>query len=175
MDHDHVPALSALLLSAPLAVLAFAAMQLAAPRWTAARIAVELAARTPPASKLVALLLMTTGVIHLGLVPGHLDEPLLVLAFAFAGIGLIGLAGATLVRLPYWRVLSATALVAVLVAYSTIRVAGIEGVDALGLATAAIELATLWIVLRRGSSSPAWTSSRPDFGKIWWTRGDSNP
>ena len=148
MDHDHLPALSALLFSAPLAVLALAGTRLAADRGSSpARLAIERAAATSPAAKLFALAMLAAGAIHLGLVPGHLEEPVLATSFAGAGIAMVGLAAAALLRMPHWRPLAAAALVGVLAAYSASRLAGLEGVDVLGVATAGLELVALGLAV----------------------------
>lgn len=149
MDHDHLPALSALLFSAPLAVLALTALQLAAGGgYRPARRALERAATASPGVKFAALLLMVGGAIHLGLVPAHLDEPILAASFAAAGVGLVALAAAALLRLSRWRPLAVAALVGVLAAYSVTRLAGLESVDVLGVATAGLELGALGLVVR---------------------------
>ena len=148
MDHDHLPALSALLFSAPVAMIALAGLSLAAARGSfTARVALERASATPSTTKLAALLLMFAGAIHLGLVPGHLDEHGLAAAFAIAGAGLLVLAAAALLRLSRWRPLAAASLLGVLVAYAATRIAGPEQVDALGIATASVELVALALVV----------------------------
>ena len=148
MDHDHLPALSALLFSAPLAVLALAGARLAAVRGSSpARLTIERAAATSPAGKLLALVVMAAGVIHLGLVFGHSEEQVLAASFAGAGIAMVGLAAGALLRMPHWRPLTAAALVGVLAAYSASRVAGLEGFDVLGIATAGLELVALGLVV----------------------------
>ncbi len=147
MDHDHLPAISALLVSAPLAVLTLAGLQFGARRdWAPARSGLERAATAAPATWVAALLLLASGVVHLGLVPGHGDEPLLAASFAGAGLGLLGIAIATLLQVPRWRALAASALTGAVVAYAATRLAGLEGLDALGLATVALELLALGAV-----------------------------
>lgn len=156
MDQDHLPALSALLFSAPLAVLALGGLQLAASRgWSPARRALERAARASRGSRLAALLLVMAGAIHLGLIPGHRGEPLFAASFVAAGVGLPGLAAAVLLQLPHWRPLAAGALGAVLAAYLITRVAGVEGVDGLGVAAAGIELVALGLVAGWRTPAPA--------------------
>lgn len=148
MDHDHLPALSALLFSAPLVILALAGVELAAARGSsAARNAIGRASATATTGKVAALLLMLAGAIHIGLVPGHVDEPALAAAFAVAGAGLVGLAGAALLGISRWRPTAAAALAAVVVAYSVSRLAGMEEVDVLGLATTALEVIALALVV----------------------------
>lgn len=156
MDHDHLPALSALLFSAPLVVLALAGVQVAAGRGSArARLALDRAAATPVAGKLVALAVGAAGAIHLGLPFGHLEEPVLAASFAAAGVAMAGLAVSALLRLPHWRPLAAATLAGVLAAYSASRLAGLEGVDALGVATAALELVALGLVVSPRTQGPA--------------------
>ena len=150
MDHDHLPALSALLFAAPVAVLALAGLWLAAARGSStARTALERAAATPPTGKFAALLLMFAGTIHIGLVPGHLGEPVLAAAFAAAGAGMLGLAAIALLRVSHWRPPAAAALLGVLVAYAVTRIAGPEQVDVLGVATVAVEIAALALIVSR--------------------------
>ena len=149
MDHDHLPALSALLFAAPLTVLALGGMQVAAARGSqTASVALERVASAPGRNRLVALLVMMSGVVHLGLVAGHLDEPLLTASFVVAGVGLVGLALAAVLELPRWRLLTGVLVGAILIAYLVTRVSGGEGVDGLGVATAALEFAALALVAR---------------------------
>lgn len=150
MDHDHLPALTALLYLAPLVVLVVAATQLLAARgWEPARAVLRRSARAGGAELSSAGLLMIAAGIHAGLVPGHLDEPVLAVAFVAAAVALTGAAAAAVLVLPGWRPLSAALLVAVLASYAATRLAGLEGVDALGVATSILELACLALVIGR--------------------------
>lgn len=152
MNHDHLPALFALLAAAPVAVLAQAALQAGAVRgWSPATLVLRRAAGTPPAGKLAALLLGLAGVIHVGLVAGHLEEPLLALSFLAAGVGLAGGAFAAALQLPHWRALAAAGLTGVLMAYAATRLAGVEGLDALGIGTVGVELMALAVVAGMGA------------------------
>lgn len=152
MDHDHLPALAALLYLAPVLVLLVAATQLLASRgWEPARAALRRSARAGATELSSAGLLVVAAGIHAGLVPGHLDEPVLAVAFVAAAVALTGAAVAAALVLPGWRPLSAALLVAVLASYAATRLAGLEGVDALGVATSIIELACLALVIRRRS------------------------
>ncbi len=148
MDHDHLPALTFLLFSAPIVVVGIALVELAARSGSSiARTAIQRAGQASGRTQAVAVCLLMAGLIHLGLVPGHANEPLLAAAFLAAGVALVVLAGAafTTVR---WRIPAATVLGGVLVAYAVTRAMGYEGVDALGIASSAIELLALALVVR---------------------------
>lgn len=150
MDHEHLPALSALLTAAPLAVLAQAALQLAAARgWAPARLVLGRAAGVSAPDKLAALLLMVAGVVHLALVPGHGDEPLLAISFLAAGLAMTVLAAAAVLRVPRWRPFAAAIIAAVLAGYCATHVPGLEAVDALGIGTTALEAVALGALLPR--------------------------
>lgn len=149
MNHDHLGALSALLFAAPLAVLVLAAVEVAATRGIGvARRAAARAASGSGTARLCALLVLVSAAIHAGLVPGHLDEPQLAVSFVAAAIALSVLALAAYLELPLWQPMTASVLVAVLVAYAGTRIAGGEAVDVLGLAAAGIELFTLLLIAR---------------------------
>ncbi len=133
MDHDHLPALTLLMFAAPVAVLALAIMRRSG---------------KPAGSRdeIVALGLFIAGVIHVGLVPGHVDEPLLAASLGLAGGAMLILAVAT-VTTSWWRRPSALCLGSVLAAYVATRITGFEGLDALGVATCAIEALALALLL----------------------------
>ena len=133
MDHDHLPALTMLMFAAPVAVLGLAIMR---PSGT----------RAGSRDEIVALGLFIAGVIHVGLVPGHADEPLLAAGLGLAGGAMLILAVAT-VTTSRWRTPSAICLGCVLVAYVATRITGFEGLDALGVATCAIEVLSLALLL----------------------------
>ncbi len=153
MDHDHVPALALLLFAAPIVVLAVALLEVAARGGsTAARIAMRRVEQATGRTQAAALCLLMAGLIHLGLVPGHADEPLLAASFLAAGVALPLLASAAFTTLP-WRIPAATVLVGVLAAYAATRAVGYEDVDALGIASCAVELLALALVLRAPRSS----------------------
>ena len=133
MDHDHLPALTMLMFAAPVAVLALAVIRPSGPR-------------AGSRDDVVALGLFIAGVIHVGLVPGHVDEPLLATSLALAGAAMLILAVAT-VTSSRWRTPSAVCLASVLAAYVGTRIAGFEGVDALGVATCAIEALSLALLV----------------------------
>lgn len=135
MDHDHLPALTMLMFAAPIAVLAIAVVRPSGER-TASR------------DHIVALGLFVAGVIHVGLVPGHADEPWLAASLGLAGAAMLILAIASL-NTSWWRVPAAVCLGSVLAAYVATRVAGLEDIDALGVATCAIELLCLALLTQR--------------------------
>lgn len=151
MDHDHLPALTALLFAAPLAFLALAGAELAARLGDGpARRALVRASDAPAPARLAALLLLIGGAVHAGLVPGHADEPVFALAFAAAAVTLIAVAGAALVAVSWWRPVAAALNVVALASYIAVRLAGVEGIDALGVSTAIVEVAALAAVLCAG-------------------------
>lgn len=132
MDHDHLPALTFLMFAAPLAVLALAIMRPSGKHGSR--------------DEIVGLGLFIAGVIHVGLVPGHVDEPLLAASLGLAGGAMLILAVAT-VTTSWWRTPSALCLGFVLAAYVATRITGFEGLDALGVATCAIEVLSLALLL----------------------------
>ena len=106
MDHDHLPALTALLFLAPVVVLVIAATQLLAARgWEPARAALRRSSRAGDTELAGAGLLLLAAGIHAGLVPGHLNEPLLAAAFVAAAAALTGAAVAAVLVVPGWRLL----------------------------------------------------------------------
>ena len=141
MDHDHLPALTALMFAAPFAVLALALLRPSLDRRTLA-------------DQVVALGLFIAGVIHLGLIPGHADEPWLAASFAVAGAAMVTLAFAALTT-SWWRMPAAACLVSVPAAYVATRLAGLEGIDVLGLATCGIEVLALTLLVTRTRFRPS--------------------
>lgn len=140
MDHDHLPALIALLYLAPLTVLLLALVKIAAARgWAPAVIASRRLETRPVSTGLASLVLLLAGTIHLSLVPGHLEQPVLAASFAAAGIA-SGFLALALLMSERWRAPAALLLLAVLAAYGWTRIAGFEAVDSLGIATCAMEL-----------------------------------
>lgn len=151
MDHDHLPALTALLFAAPLAFLALTGAQLAARLgYAPAGQALVRASAAPAPARLAALLLLIGGAVHAGLVPGHADEPVFAVALAAAAVTMVAVAGAALVAMPRWRPVAAALIVTVLVSYLATRLAGVEGIDMLGVSTAIVEVAALAAVLFAG-------------------------
>ena len=159
MDHDHVPALTALLYLGPLTMLLLVLMQAAAARgWVPAVAALRRLESPPVTTGLASLLLLVAGAIHIGLVPGHLEQPVLAVTFAVAGLacGFLAVAVAASDR---WRAPAALLLLALLAAYGWTRVTGSEGVDALGIVAVVIELLGLAALARRAPTGP-WTGPR---------------
>jgi hypothetical protein len=151
MYGDHAGAIVALLYL-PVVVVgaAFAIDRSAAAGWSPALRFVagfELASR---ARRAVALLLAISAAIHLGIVPAHLDEnPTLAALFVLDFIALTAAAVTAFdARIPYWRAAAASLLVANLVAYAAYVGAGAETLDAVGIASKAVELAALILVIR---------------------------
>ena len=90
--------------------------------------------------RLIACLLAATGLIHLGLVPGHLGaSPLTCALFLVNGLLFCGLGVLTL-RWRWWRPAAALLLAATIFAYGIYVVAGWESVDDLGGVTKLVEL-----------------------------------
>ena len=94
-----------------------------------------------------ALLLLVTGFIHLGLVPGHAqDAPALARLFAINGVLFVVAAiGSFMVR--WWRPAAALLLLLTLLAYIIAVFNGTESVDQLGIVTKLVELTALGLVL----------------------------
>src|SRR5690242_6543497 len=118
MDHDHAPALTFLLFGAPMVVIVIALLELAARSGSsAARTAMQRLDHATGRTQATAICLLMAGLIHLGLVPGHADDPLLASSFLAAGVALPALAAAAFTTAP-WRIPAAAVLVGVLVAYA---------------------------------------------------------
>ena len=155
MQHEHLPALAALLYLPPALVLLVAAIEIAAGRgWRPAALALARSAAAGSSELGVAGLLLLTGTIHLGLVPGHLDQPGFAAAFAAAGLACFGVAGATVLVLPRWRAAATLLPAAILASYAVSCLAGWEEPDPLGAAAALIEVAALAIALRGARPRP---------------------
>jgi hypothetical protein len=93
--------------------------------------------------------MVVSATIHIALAPSHWseDRPLAVL-FAVDGVALTTVAiGALLLRFLLWRVAAVVLLSAEIVAYAGYVVAGVEQLDAVGIATKLVELAVIGIVL----------------------------
>lgn len=142
---DHLLGLAALLVL-PAAVL-----------WLRARNAWELAG---PRRRLVACLLAATGLVHLGLVPGHWSaEPGTALLFLVNGLLFCGLSLLAL-SWRWWRPAAAGLLAATLLAYGVYVVTGRESVDDLGGVTKLIELCAFGLtVMPRRPGAFRWTGA----------------
>ncbi|HEY8812368.1 MAG TPA: hypothetical protein VIO86_07750 [Candidatus Dormibacteraeota bacterium] len=112
--------------------------------------------------RLVAVLLAATGLIHLGLVPGHLGEsPSTSLLFAVNGI-LFGALSVAALGWRRWRPAAALLLVATILAYGVFVASGRESVDDLGAVTKLIELLALGLVVmprRQRHGVVRWTAA----------------
>ncbi|GAC1668120.1 MAG: hypothetical protein PVS3B2_07450 [Candidatus Dormibacteraceae bacterium] len=96
--------------------------------------------------QVAAVLMATSGVVHLALIGHHLSEhPITALLFLVNGIVFIGLAAT--VRWRRWRVASTSLLVATILGYLIYIGVGLEGPDQVGVATKLIELVALGLVL----------------------------
>lgn len=143
MDHDHLPALAFLLFGAPCAVLALAAVQhVSIRRWPGAANRLSTSSVT---ARLASLLMLLSGLAHLGLVETHLDRPLLAAAFLLAGLGLTGMSFIALM-IRRWRQPAAIVVGGVLAAYWSSRLLGLEGIYAVGVAVALIEMLALLVI-----------------------------
>jgi hypothetical protein len=128
---DHAIGLYAGLLALPLALLA---------------IRLRPSRRRVPGTVLAASVLMAVaGAIHLGLISTHRNEPLTALLFLMNGTGYVVLSFAFTWR--WWRVASASLLVATLVGYLAYIAIGFDSPDQVALATKLIELTALGLVL----------------------------
>lgn len=100
----------------------------------------------PGTVQIACVLMVMTGVIHLALIPHHLaTDPVTSLLFLFNGLAFIALAFA--VRWRWWRLGSASLLVATILGYLFYVDFRLEGPDQVGLATKVIEFAALGMVL----------------------------
>lgn len=128
---DHAIGLYAGLIALPLALLAI---------W------LRPARRRVAGTTLAASVLMAVaGAIHLGLIGTHRNEPLTALLFVLNGTGYIALSLAFTWR--WWRVASASLLVATLLGYLVWIALGLDSPDQVALATKLLELTALGLVL----------------------------
>ena len=111
-----------------------------------------LAIRLRPARRRVAgttlaasVLLAVAGAIHLGLISTHRSEPLTALLFLLNGTGYIALSFAFTWR--WWRVASASLLIATLLGYLVWIAVGLDSPDQIAVATKLLELTALGLVL----------------------------
>jgi hypothetical protein len=100
---------------------------------------------TSPITRLAALLMLVSGVIHVALIPSH--EGMTGLLFVIDGIGFIVLAVAALFT-AWWRRPAVVWLVATIVAYVIWVVAGWETPDQIGIACKLVELVALGLTMR---------------------------
>jgi hypothetical protein len=106
-----------------------------------------------PALRLVLLLLLVSATVHLSLAPVHAEEPVTAALFVADAVVEVAIcAAACLLSLP-WRPLAAAILAANLLAYALYVVAGLESVEAVGLATKLVEGMALALVMSVGEVS----------------------
>ena len=99
----------------------------------------------PAMTRLVALLMLVSGILHLALVGGH--EGITSLLFVVDGVGFIGLTIAAFLT-TWWRRAAVLWLSATIVAYVVWVVAGWETPDEVGIACKLVELLALGLVMR---------------------------
>jgi hypothetical protein len=102
-----------------------------------------------PMARLAAFGMLISATIHLALAPSHwVEDPVRAVLFFFDGVALGGVAIAlVMLRLPAWRTIAIALLSAGIVAYAGYVVAGVERLDAVGIATKLVELAAIGSVL----------------------------
>ena len=100
-------------------------------------------------TKLAALLMAMTSMVHLTLIPSHSGEPLTALLFAVNGIALAALAQAALAGIGRWRPAAAVLLTASMLTYAVYLVAGLETPDVIGVATKTVEFGALILIVIR--------------------------
>jgi hypothetical protein len=101
--------------------------------------------------RLVAILLLLSGTIHLLLIPAHLAEsPDTALLFALNGLA-FGALSAAVFYWGHWRSAADLLLAATLLAYVVYLATGQEDIDLVGIATYLIELVTLGLVWLPGT------------------------
>lgn len=147
---DHADAIVALLYLPVFLVAAAVAVDRAAASGSSHALRILAGYRHATAARRTLMLLLSlTAAIHLGLVPGHLREDR-ILATLF-GLDFLALSGAAASafepRLGLWRPAVAALLVANLVAYAAYLAAGLEAVDAIGVASKTVEIAALILVI----------------------------
>lgn len=151
----HGQAVAALLyLPVVLVAVAIAVDRGAAAGWRLAVLQVAGYGRATGGRRALVLLLAITAAIHLGLVPGHLDEDRgLAALFALDFAALAAAAGSGFdPRVPFWRPTVAVLLAANLAAYAGYLAAGVEPVDAIGVVAKTVEIAALILVIHPASA-----------------------
>ena len=143
----HAPALTAAVLTIVFCWLSVLTLREVARRnllLTAADLVAALGG-VPPITKLAALLMLTSGAIHLALVPGH--DGITGILFVIDGLGFVAL-GVAPFLVGWWRRPAIFWLLATIVAYIVWVVAGWETPDQVGIACKLIELVALGLVMR---------------------------
>src|SRR6202165_1378855 len=100
---------------------------------------------TSAITKLAAVLMLVSGVIHLALIPSH--EGITGVLFVIDGLGFIAL-GVAAFFTSWWRRPAVLWLVATIVAYVVWVIAGWETPDQIGIACKLIELVALGLIMR---------------------------
>jgi len=148
----HLPALVAAALL-PVAVMLVRAARVNVPSRSVLGPGIGMTTRTAEAPKPTAThrwaawLLGIAAAVHLGLPFGHLDSPVLTLAYVGSGTAYAWLA----LRAAHgrsWRLAAGPLLVATLIAYLVVTGSGREEPDQVGIATALVEVAALGLCLR---------------------------
>ena len=144
---DHLPAIVALTYLPVVLVGLLLALDLGSRlRIPTARRCLDLYEGAPRTTKLAALLLAMTGAVHLALVATHVDQPVTAALFAIDGLSLTGFSGLVFLR----GTMSAAAvglLAASLSGYALYLLAGLESLDAVGVATKLIEVSAAGLLL----------------------------
>jgi hypothetical protein len=104
---------------------------------------------TSPTVQLAAFGMLISATVHLALADAHMGEALILGSlFALDGVALLAVALWTLVRpLPGWRAAGIGLLATGVIAYVAYVAAGREMFDAVGMATKAVELATIGLLV----------------------------
>jgi hypothetical protein len=167
---DHAVALIALLYLPVVITALLVALEVAARAGVPAAVSLRGAyLNSTPTVRLAALGMVMSATIHLALAPSHWDEDhVRAVLFALDGIALSGVAiTALMLRLPAWRVAAVGLLSAEICAYLGYVVAGVEQLDAVGIATKLVELAVIGLVLAgpsdRVASGGSWLRQLASF------------
>ena len=104
--------------------------------------------RSRPADRLALRLLAVTAAVHAGLVFDHGHDAVTATLFLLDAAALTCVIAAGLAGVRGWRSAAALLLISGLGAYAAYVAGGLESLDVLGLATKAVELVALGIVVR---------------------------
>jgi hypothetical protein len=93
--------------------------------------------------------MVASAAIHIALAPSHWSEdPVRAVLFTLDGVALTAVAiAALMLQFPPWRAAGVVLLSAEIVAYAGYVAAGMEQLDAVGIATKLVELAVIGVVL----------------------------
>ena len=153
----------------PVVAAAALALLYATHRWglrPASRAWAAITAASPRVHALVAAILVTSAV-HLALTPAHLDEaPVLGVLFALSAAAGAAVCAALYVRLPGASLAASALLVSLVAGYAITRLVGFEEWDALGLATKAVELAGLGLVVPSALRELGRVPARAGHGRV---------